>query len=650
MIRSCLLALGVALLVSTPGHADPQIAPDAPTLTVDGKSFRDLDRDGTLEPYEDWRLSPARRADDLVKRMTLAEKAGTMMHGTLPGLGSVAVSGASQEGYDLARVADAIDRRKVTSFITRLSVSPRQLAEANNAVQRIAAASRLGIPVTISTDPRNQLHDDIGLSVNAHGFSQWPDALGFGAIGDPAMVRRFGTIARAEYRAVGIHEALSPQADLATEPRWPRQSGTFGSSARLVSPLVGAYVEGFQGGRTGLARDGVIAVVKHWVGYGAEPEGFDAHNFYGRVARLDNRSFAEHIAAFRGAFAAHAAGIMPTYPIVTGVSIDGKPLEAVGAGFNRQLLGDLLRRKMGFGGIILSDWAVTNTCGPACRDPQKPQGIGDFAMSWGVEDLSEGDRFVKGIDAGLDQFGGVERPDLILDAVKAGKIAEARIDDSVRRVLIAKFEQGLFENPFVDPAATATIFDKPATLAASREAQQRSQVLLKADRRHLPLRAGLRVYAPGLSADAVRAAGYSVAANPAEADVAILRMSAPHELLHPNHFFGSRHHEGRLDFRDGDADYEALKTVSAKVPVIVSVFLDRPAILTNVRDKAVVLLANFGVGDAALLDVVAGKARAGGRLPFELPSSMAAVAAQDPARTDDSAQPLYRAGFGLGAR
>jgi beta-glucosidase len=647
MIRPC-YALG--LVLAAPALADPVIAPGAPTITVDGKIFRDLNRDGKLEPFEDWRLAPAKRADDLVARMTIAEKAGTMMHGTLPGVGPGIFSGASAQGYDLTKVREAVDGHKTTSFITRLALPPRQLAEANNAVQAIAAEGRLGIPVTISTDPRNNYQYVPGASVETNGFTKWPDPLGFGAIGDAAVVRQFADTARAEYRAAGIHEALSPQADLGTEPRWPRITGTFGSNARLVAPLVQAYVEGFQGGAGGLTSTGVLTVVKHWVGYGAEPEGFDAHNFYGRRVRLDQSSFAEHVAAFRGAFAAHVAGVMPTYPIVSGVQVDGKPLEAVGAGFNRQLLTGLLRGTKGFDGIILSDWAITNDCSPGCRDPQKPQGVGDIAMPWGVEDLSEGERFAKGIEAGLDQFGGVDRPEMILAAVKAGKVSEARIDQSVRRVMIAKFQQGLFENPFVDPALAEKVMGDPRVKSLADAAQRRSQILLQNKDQTLPLKPGAKVYVYGLSADAVRAAGYRVVASPAQADVAIVRMNAPSELLHPRHFFGRLQHEGRLDFRDGDKDYEALKTAAAKVPVIVSIYLDRPAILTNVRDRAKALLANFGTSDANLMEIIAGKAMPMGRLPFELPSSMAAVRQQDPARPDDSARPLYPVGFGLGSR
>lgn len=163
-------------------------------------------------------------------------------------------------------------------------------------------------------------------------------------------MQRFGDIARQEYRAVGIHMALSPQADIGVEPRWARFGATFGSDPALISRLAGAYVAGFQGGRTGVREDGVATIVKHWVGYGAEPEGFDGHNYYGRNVTLSDAEFARHVRAFDGALAVKSAGVMPTYVIVQGPKIAGKPLDPVGAGFSKQLLTELLRREKGFGG------------------------------------------------------------------------------------------------------------------------------------------------------------------------------------------------------------------------------------------------------------------------------------------------------------
>ena len=259
----------------------------------DEPSYRDLNRNGRMDPYENSRAPIEHRIADLISQMTIEEKVGTMLHASLPSGDPVGATGSS---YDMAAVRRMIVDRHVSSAITRLSVDPRDLATQNNEIQRVAAGTRLGIPVTISTDPRNHFQAVLGASTRGGGFSLWPETLGFAALRDPERVRRFGEIARAEYRAVGIQMALSPQADLATEPRWPRVTATFGSDPVLVSRLVGAYIAGFQGSAKGLRRDGVATIVKHWVGYGAQPGGFDGHNYYGRVAKLDNRSFARHVA------------------------------------------------------------------------------------------------------------------------------------------------------------------------------------------------------------------------------------------------------------------------------------------------------------------------------------------------------------------
>ena len=615
-------------------------------LAQGAAGYRDLNHNGKLDPYEDRRLPDDARLTDLLGRMTPEEKIGTLLHGSLRAVDSEI--GRSDKGYDLAAARQAIGMGKVTSFITRLSVPPAELARQNNAVQRLAEATRLGIPLTISTDPRNHFQATVGAS-SAGYFSAWPETLGFAAIGDAALVERFGAIVRAEYRAAGIHMALSPQADLATEPRWPRGTGTFGSDPATVSALAGAYVRGFQGSASGLTPDGVATVVKHWVGYGAQPEGFDAHNVYGRHARLSDASFALHVAAFKGALAARAAGVMPAYPIIEGVRIDGRSLPPVGAGFNKPLLTGLLRGTKGYRGLILSDWAITVDCPSACSAPTaaNPQTPDAIATSWGVENLSATERYAKGVDAGIDQFGGVDDPAPLLAALKGGRIAPERLDDAVRRVLAIKFALGLFDDPYVDPARAAQMVGSPDARAAGETAQRRALVLLENRHGLLPLR-GKRVWLSGIDAGTARAAGLTLAAVPEQADAAIVRVATPYELLHPNHFFGSRQHEGRLDFRDGDRGYEAIKrAAAAKVPTLVVVDMDRPAILTNVRDKAAAILVAFGAGDPAVLDVATGRARAEGRLPFELPSSMRDVEAQDPALPDDTRTPLYRRGAGI---
>lgn len=650
MMHAKRLSVVVALpFAMASAQRQPSVVSHSPNVIVQqGLRFKDLNRNGVLDPYEDWRLSPAARARDLVSRMTLEEKAGVMMHGTARSVGRMSVAGVGT-GYDVDAIAKLIRDVGVNSFITRLGGDPVMLAAQNNRLQEIAESTRLGIPLTISTDPRNHFQYVLGASVQSGRFSQWPETLGLAAIGDTSLVRRFADIARQEYRAVGIQETLSPQADLATEPRWSRINGTFGEDPALARELVMAYVQGFQHGASGVDSAGVMAVVKHWVGYGAQKNGFDSHSRYGRFADFAGDSLDTHIGPFLGAFAAHVAAVMPTYSILEGATVDGQPLEQVGAAFNRQLLQDLLRQRYGFQGVILTDWAVTNDCSEVCRNGvpagQRPS-FDAVAMPWGVEDLSKADRFAKAVNAGVDQFGGTEEAQVLVQAVRSRKIAETRIDESVARILTLKFRQGLFENPYVDTAAAGRIVGDPLFQREADAAQRRSLVLLENRNDLLPLApGGKRVFLHGIDSATAARYGFSVVSDLSQAELAIVRTRAPFQTLHPGYMFGSMQHEGDLGFRDGDPEFEEIKRITGAVPTIVTVYLDRPAILTALKGRASALIANFGVSDAALLDVLTGAAKPEGRLPFELPSSMAEVEAQRSDRPHDTAHPLYAIGF-----
>ena len=610
----------------------------SPMLTVAGRQFRDLNRNGTLEPYEDWRLTSVVRARDLVGRMTLEEKAGAAVHGSLSGSGPNPMGGSS---YDTVAAAKAILTRNVNSLITRLSTTPAAFAEQNNALQGIAERGRLGIPLTISTDPRNHFQVFAGASVASSGFSQWPETLGLGALDDPALVKRFATIIRQEYRAVGIQMALSPQADIGTEPRWSRITGTFGEDPVHVGALVTAYTQGLQGSNTGLTRSGVATVVKHWVGYGASVNGFDGHNYYGRFARFPGGRFNDHVKPFLGAFAAGVVGVMPTYDILDGLSIDGTPVEAVGAGFNTQLLAAQLRGKYKFRGMVLSDWAITQDCATECMTGQPRQAPFQIAMPWGVESLTKAQRFAKGMNAGIDQFGGVDDGQPFVDAVKAATITEARLNEAVARIMVVKFDLGLFENPYVDAAKAGTIVGSPAFMREALAAQSKAVVILQNARGPRMVPTGGKLFLRGVSAAVATERGYTVVNSAEQADVAVIRISAPYQALHPTFFFGSFQHEGDLDFKDSDTTFTFVKATAAKVPTIVVVYLDRPAILTALVPLAKTLLGEFGVSDGALFDVLSGTVRPTGRLPFELPRSMEAVTAQQSDVPHDSKAPLY---------
>ena len=638
---AALTTLGGGLLTAPAtahGPRQPVLgARSAPVLQVGRLQFRDLDRDGRLTPYEDWRLSPARRAADLLPRMSLAQKAGLLVHGTLPATGT---------GYDPARLAPLVTDRHITTFITRLAAAPEQMATAGNAVQELAERQPLGIPVVVSTDPRNGFSVTEGQTVPRIGTTAMPDAIGWGAAGDPRLTRVLGDIVRREYRAMGLTEALSPQADLATEPRWTRIDGTFGSDPRAVREHVRAYVEGLQNGDDGLGPRSVATVTKHWVGYGAQENGYDSHYYYGRYAVFPGGAFDRHIVPFTGAFAADTAGVMPTYSILENLVHRGTPVPQVGAGFNPYLLKDLLRGRYRFDGVLLSDWGITGDCPQQCRATRPPApffGPWGVGMPWGVEELTVRQRFALAINAGVDQIGGSDEPRHVVEAVGAGLITRARVDEAARRILIQKFELGLFENPYADPAAAARIAGNARFQAIGDRAQAASLTLLTNRSRLLPAspRKVRTVYAYGISPAALRARGLTAVTDPAGADLAVVPLADPRggADLTDLHFTGA------------ESDHRALqRAVRAGVPTVASPELDRPLILTNVVDRAGAVLANYGVSDEVLLETIFGERRPGGRLPFELPSSPQAVAAQLADVPDDSRAPLFRRGAGLSYR
>ncbi|SJL84380.1 glycoside hydrolase family 3 protein [Vibrio palustris] len=654
MLKHTLLAFPLAILPLSVLAATQQptlTKHHVPLLTVDNHQFKDLNRDGVLNPYEDWRLSDEQRAKDLVSRMTLEQKAGAMMHASAPSPTSVLGRGPV---YDLKQLKTMIQTDHVNAMITRLDGdNPQRFAEQNNALQALAEETSLGIPVTISTDPRNayhySTHDDID-SAAAGKFSQWPQSPGFGAINDKKLTRQYADILRQEYRAVGITEALSPQADIASEPRWARIQGTFGEDPQIVHDMVESYVEGMQNGRSGLNAGSVITVVKHWVGYGAAKDGWDSHSAYGKYADFEDNNLDQHIYPFKGAFDAHVASVMPTYSILKGVKVNGKDIEQVGAGFSHYLLTDLLRDTYHFDGVILSDWLITADCNKSCIDGAPKGKAGrpeDLGMSWGVGDLSIQQRFVKAVKAGVDQFGGVADPTPIVSAVNQGDLSQDDIDHAVVKIMKQKFATGLFEAPFVDPDKASERLGAPKNQALADEAQARSVVLLKNQDDTLPLKSGTNVFLYHMEPSAAQAAGLNVVDSLDQADVALLRVSSPYSHPHPNYFFGVLQHEGPLTFAQDSDDYRMIQKASKAVPTIVNIYLDRPTVLKQINDQSAAILANFGANDTVLFNAMTGHHAITGHLPFEMPRSMQAAKEQHSDLPHDSKNPLYPIGFGM---
>ncbi|WP_022893745.1 glycoside hydrolase family 3 protein [Agromyces subbeticus] len=596
-----------------------------------------VDTAGDLDlRYRDASLPVAERVEILLSQMTLEEKAGLFFQ-TMIAAGEDGTLSQGDDMFGLPATDDYVAGRLMNHFnVLQTPPTAELIAEWHNRLQEAAAATRLGIPVTISTDPRHSYTDNPLSGMLTGSFSVWPETMGLAAIGDEALVERFGDIARQEYTAVGIRVALHPQIDLATEPRWSRALQTFGEDVELASRLGAAYIRGFQGAELG--PDSVATMTKHFPGGGPQKDGEDPHFAHGREQVYPGGEFELHLKPFEAAFEAGTSQIMPYYGMPVGTEY-----EEVGFGFNKSVITGLLRERYGFDGIVCTDWGLINDA--------SIMGASFPARAWGVEHLSPRERMKKVIDAGADQFGGEAAPDMLVELVRSGEITEARLDVSARRLLREKFVLGLFDNPYVDVERAKRVVGSPEFVAAGEAAQRAAITLLVnreqtdasgATRPALPLARGLRLYVEGIEPEIAAEYG-DVVASPAEADVAILRLSAPFEER-PT-FFENFFHSGSLDF---SADQIAhVREVADAVPTVVDVFLDRPAILTPIVDELAALTANWGASPRAVLDVLTGAAAPQGKLPFDLPRSMAAVEANRPDVPFDTADPLFRFGHGL---
>ena len=488
-------------------------------LTVDGYAFKDLNRNGELDVYEDWRLSAEERAEDLAAQLTIEEIAGMMLyssHQSVPSRGGM-FGGAKYDGkpYDEsgAAASDLSDAQK--KFLTEDNLravlvttveSPAIAAQWNNNMQALVEGMGHGVPVNTSSDPRHETSATAEYNYGAGGeISHWPTSLGLAATFDPALVEEFGRIAAEEYRALGIATALSPQIDLATEPRWTRFYGTFGESPELDTDMARAYVDGFQ---TSTGKDeiadgwgykSVNAMVKHWPSGGPEEGGRDAHYNYGKYAVYPGGAFETHLKPFtEGAFKLNgatgmASAVMPYYTISTGIDPSGKN---VGNSFSKYIITDLLREKYGYDGVVCTDWNIT----------YDNAGIDRFdGKCWGVEELTVAQRHYECLKAGVDQFGGNNDKGPVLEAYamwveEFGKeSADARFRASAKRLLMNSFRTGLFENPYLDPAVSAEVVGKPEFMEKGYQAQLKSVVMVKNADGVLPMKseeAKLKVYVP----------------------------------------------------------------------------------------------------------------------------------------------------------
>lgn len=607
---------------------------EAPTLNESGISFRDLNKNGKMDIYENRNASIDERVNDIVGQMNLEEKAGSMyvnMIGTTPDGEPMETPVLSTDPMTLMMSmmlpsnSEMIARKKMNSFNTLAALDADKMAKYNNNIQKLAERTRLGIPITIATDPRHGTENNPGAGLFTPAFSKWPSSFGLAATRDTILVREFGDIARQEYNAIGIRLALHPMADLATEPRWGRANGTFGEDAYLSAMMTKAYVLGFQG--DSLDQNSVACMTKHFSGGGPQKDGEDAHFPYGKDQVYPGNNFDYHVIPFtEGAFEANTAQIMPYY----GIPI-GQTSEDVGFGFNKDIIQGLLRDSLNFQGVVCTDWNIISA---------SKMGEG---RAWGVEHLTPKQRIKKVIDAGCDQFGGESNPELIVELVNEGLLDENRLDVSVKRILKDKFRLGLFDNPYVDEDKAMRITGQKAFREKGKIAQAKSMVLLKNDA-VLPLKEGTKVYVEGMLTPEIFNSMGTVVKHPKDADVIIKRISTPFDERN-EYFLESFFHQGRLYYSDEEKK-EILDLISQK-PSIVVAHLERPAILTEIAASSSALFAEFGTSDEVLVKVLFGKAKPEGKLPFELPSSQAAVENQKEDVPYDSKDPLYAFGHGL---
>ena len=633
MIRTLFTILMAVLLLFVINHIYQPISrinlyfsqfENVQTIYKDDYLFRDLNKNQQLDIYEDARVSIELRVNDVLSQMTIEEKVGLMFHPPFtvnPGIG-MRIYEILIRGNQFTE--SHIIKKNINHFNLYGNPDPVKLAKRINQLQNYAARSRLGIPLTISSDPIHEVERGGGIaSFSVRGFSKWPSQLGLAATRDVELVKKFADIARQEYLAVGIRTALHPMADLATDPRWARNFGTFGSDSKLSTSLTLAYMDGFQG--ENINSQSVLTMVKHFPGGGPQENGLDAHLMSGENQVYPGKMFDYHLEPFIEAINNNLKVIMPYY----GIAVD-QSNENIAIGFNRYLLSDLLREKLNYDGVICSDWGIIT------------------GRHWGVTNLTIPERYIKAINAGIDQFGGEMHPEIVVQLVKENKINESRIDRSARRILKNKFELGLFDDPFVDIVSVDKLINTQITQKLALDAQRKSVVMLK-NNNLLPLTEETKIYVDGME---FKDSDINKVNTIEEADVILMYL---HTVFNGNQEPGTDRLFDRFlsnlfpntDLRFNNQVIKRASEYSQVKPLILVVDLNRPAILSELNDLSDALIGTFGVNDEVIHEIINGKTNPSGRLPFELPSSMSEVEEQFEDVPDDTANPLYKYGYGL---
>lgn len=656
-------------------------------LHRDGYVFKDLNRNGRIDVYEDWRKPMRDRAEDLAAQLSVEEVAGLMLyseHQAVP-TDDYGYWGSTYNGTSLAKsgLPHSALSDKQKKFLTEDHVravllvraeSPRIAAEWNNNMQALVEGLGHGIPVNISSDPRNdaEVHGEFNAGSGGQ-ISQWPCQLGLAATFDPDLVRQFAEIASKEYRALGIATALSPQADIATDPRWSRNYGTFGESPALARDMVRAYIDGFQTSKgrdvleDGWGYGSVNTMVKHWPGGGSGEGGRDAHFPFGKYSVYPGGNLSGQLVPFiDGAFklegrTGSASAIMPYYTISYGIDPGG---QNVGNSYSRYIITDMLRDKYGYDGVVCTDWAITHDEAGINESVGKP---------WGRETLTVAQRHYECIKAGVDQFGGNNDLLPVMEAYRMwseefGEAdAQARFRRSAVRLLLNMFRTGLFDNPYVDPDKTEKIVGCPEFMEAGYKAQLKSVIMLKNRGGVLPQANGRKVWFPHGDSSLVTR-HFEPVDSPEEADFAFLLIEEPkggsgYDIADkekggngyvpvslqygpytavearetsiaggdPLEDFTNRSYRGKT-VTSANADIADLVRKTRREigdkPLIIAVSCLKPFVASEIEPYADAVLLGIDVHHHVLADMVSGIIEPCGLLPMQMPADMNTVERQ----------------------
>jgi beta-glucosidase len=582
-----------------------------PIITLGANKFKDLNNNGSLDVYEDWRRPVDQRVADLLSRMTLQEKAGLMQ-----------ITSFNQNNN-----LDYIQNRQIRYLILRGGFATAGAAATSlNEWQAIAEGTRLGIPLVITSNPLNNLGGGNAVFEPGGGtglFSVWPGQLGLAATNNPQLIRNFAEIARSEWRVTGIRKMYGYQVDLATEPRWTRNRTTFGEGPQLSASIAGNIVRGFQGQRLG--PDSVAQTIKHFPGDGAVRKGRDPHDAIGQYAVYPTSGslLGYQIAPFQAAVDAGTSGIMSYYNApnndLSGVQLPPEwwqsptqQFEQVGAAYNHTLITTLLRDYMGFKGYVNTDSGVLTN------------------RAWGVESLDLAQRFAKGVKAGVSIFSDNNDPSGLLAAVNQGLLTEGDLNPSIRLLLTEMFNLGLFEDPYVDPTQAQSVAKNASYQVVADQAHRESIVLLRNDQQLLPFKSHVNLYVEvftaGNGAAAQTAALKALFANDPMVTVVgdVSQATAALLFLQPSQVEVADTVDIKLSPVTG-INVAKIQEIEAAVPTVLAINFSTAWVINDVEPGAAAVVGTFDVKANALIDLVRGRFAPSGKLPLSIPASQAAV-------------------------